>query len=505
MPAPTLKGLKDTLDRVVFHSDQPIVVALKGGWGEGKTFFWKNDIAASHAAERPGYVSVFGANTVQSIREKVLLAALLSKLPPATKGIFGKLVEIVRQHATAAVSLARGLRIPDTLLTHFLERTTLTPGWILCLDDIERLSDSVGVDALLGYINELRDERQLKVVLIYNDDASAINNEAFRKYHEKVVDRELAFSPDVSEILHLVFETTSSINRDPQLLGELARRCDVLHLRNFRLIAKARNYYQELEQVLPPDANQQFRNTALFSLLLLVWVKFSKSDLNALTLEFLSDYPASSVMFDRESLPEQQQPSDSDRAKELLTQYGYEFTDDLDTILIDFVRTDTLDTEKLIQEYEKHVQNLSKRLLEQRFSEAWHKYYHGTLRNTEEEFCAALASATKEYMEFISVNRLDEALSVLTRLGRDSAAELLLNDFLRIRGESLKHFQRWDLTGPVKYRKLDEALQEREHATSIDQRSIGDVVESALASNSPGIADRKRLAQFTTQEFVFFQ
>lgn len=244
MLAPTLERLKETLARVVFDSERPIVVALKGGWGEGKTYFWKNNVAASYAPERIGYVSVFGADTLQTIREKVLLAALLPRLRPDTKG--SKLVEIVRQTATA---LVKGLRIPDTLITQLLESTTLKPGWILCLDDIERLSDSIGVDALLGYINELRDERKLKVVLIYNDEA-AIKNDAFQKYHEKVVDRELPFSPDVSAILRLVFEATSSINGDPEVLAELTRRCDVLDLRNIRLIVKARNYYQEYEPFL---------------------------------------------------------------------------------------------------------------------------------------------------------------------------------------------------------------------------------------------------------------
>ncbi len=178
MPAPTLEKLKETLARVVFDSERPIVVALKGGWGEGKTYFWKNNVAASYAPERIGYVSVFGADTLQTIREKVVLAALLPRLRPATESILIRLVEIGRQTATA---LVKGLRIPDTLITKLLESTTLKPGWILCLDDIERLSDSIGVDALLGYINELRDERQLKVVLIYNDEA-AIKNDAFQKY-----------------------------------------------------------------------------------------------------------------------------------------------------------------------------------------------------------------------------------------------------------------------------------------------------------------------------------
>ncbi len=207
-------------------------------------------------------------------------------------------------------------------------------------------------------------------------------------------------------------------------------------------------------------------------------------------------------MFD-EASQEQQQRTDSDRASALLTRYGYTFTDDLDRNLIDFVRTDTLDTEKLIHEYEKYVQKISMGAREHRFSGVWRKYFHGTLRNTEKEFCAALELATKEYMEFIPVHQLDGALNILVLLGRDSIAELLLNDFFRLRGESLKHFDGSSaLMQPIKYGKLDQALREAEHAASIDQRSIGEVIESALAADFPGTADRKRLAQFSRQEFV---
>ena len=44
----------------------------------------------------------------------------------------------------------------------------LRPGWIICLDDVDRLSEKVGFENFLGYVTELRDKWQLKVVLIFN-------------------------------------------------------------------------------------------------------------------------------------------------------------------------------------------------------------------------------------------------------------------------------------------------------------------------------------------------
>jgi len=46
------------IERFVFQSDKPIVVALTGGWGEGKTYFWKEVVIPNHKDTKPGYVSV---------------------------------------------------------------------------------------------------------------------------------------------------------------------------------------------------------------------------------------------------------------------------------------------------------------------------------------------------------------------------------------------------------------------------------------------------------------
>ena len=59
---------------MLFASEQPIVIAIKGGWGEGKTHFWKHYIA-NRDKERPGYVSVFGAESLSAIQRDVLAEA----------------------------------------------------------------------------------------------------------------------------------------------------------------------------------------------------------------------------------------------------------------------------------------------------------------------------------------------------------------------------------------------------------------------------------------------
>ena|SRR5271154_5894991 len=63
------------IERFVFQSDKPIVVALTGGWGEGKTYFWKEVVIPNHKDTKPGYVSVFGAESLAMIRERVAFSS----------------------------------------------------------------------------------------------------------------------------------------------------------------------------------------------------------------------------------------------------------------------------------------------------------------------------------------------------------------------------------------------------------------------------------------------
>lgn len=487
--------IAEAIDRIVFNSDRPIVVALKGGWGEGKTFFWKNSIVAAHQSDRIGYASVFGADSLQIIRERVLLAAL-PKLGASNGGLFGKVSEILRQHLPV---LAKGLGIPDTLTTQLLESTIIKPGWVICLDDIERLSPSIEFDELLGYISELRDERLAKVVLIYNDDEIAANGGVFRKYQEKVIDRELAFRPDVSEILRLVFRDVPTI--DSHLLEDLDRRCAAVGLKNIRLIVRTREYYQEIIQVLPSGADQKFCSTVLVSLLLFVWVKFSNKTEEALNLSFLANYSELSTLLRTDS-DNKKEPTSADRASELLSSYGYTFTDDLDLILIELVRTDALNTEALLKEYGKYVDSTSKGVLEKRFSDVWQKYYHGTLRNTEDEFCEGLATSTRDYMKFIPVNQIDSVLNILSRLGRGEVASQLFEQFLAERAESLRGFRRSDLIEPIRYKKLGDVLDEIQKNANVDRRSIGQVIADAADDDFLSSNDRSRLAQFSKQDFM---
>ena len=174
-----------SVERVVFQSSKPVVVALTGGWGEGKTHFWKEVVVPSHPGKRPGYVSVFGAESLAVIRERVAMAGShLSDLaesgivPEWLQKISGPVASGARK---AATYWGAKFGVSDSIAVEMLQSFALKPGWVICLDDVERLSKKVGFENFLGYVTELRDKWKLKVVLIYNREP--IDKDAKSPFH----------------------------------------------------------------------------------------------------------------------------------------------------------------------------------------------------------------------------------------------------------------------------------------------------------------------------------
>lgn len=70
------EDVRRVLDEHLFKGEKPIVVALDGSWGEGKTYFWKHTILPDYNSVNAIYVSVFGVATIQAIRERVVFEVL---------------------------------------------------------------------------------------------------------------------------------------------------------------------------------------------------------------------------------------------------------------------------------------------------------------------------------------------------------------------------------------------------------------------------------------------
>ncbi len=75
-----------------------------------------------------------------------------------------------------------------------------------CIDDLERKSPKLSMSNLLGYVSNLSETSNCKIVLIFNDDTlSEGDRKEVDKYREKVIDLELEFSPNSESNIDIEF------------------------------------------------------------------------------------------------------------------------------------------------------------------------------------------------------------------------------------------------------------------------------------------------------------
>ncbi len=503
--SPNLKQISQVLNRLLFISEEPLVIAIKGGWGEGKTHFWKKNVAEKPPAQKTGYVSVFGAESLAAIRSEVAVEAMaswagtgdgLNKIIKKVYPMLGSLGDAGKFFA----SMFGLSKIPIGVPTQILEHVVFREGWVLCIDDIERLPKNIELDALLGYINSLRDDRNLKVVLIYNENKveEKRKQESLDRYLEKVVDKELVFAPDIKEIIRLVLAPVIS---DENIILDLEHRCGVLNLRNIRILKRLKLFYSELVEVLPDNADAEFLKATIHSLLLFSWVKFSQDDAERLTFEYISKHSQIAMSVKKLTRIEAGQGDDYSREK-LLDEYGYAETDDLGEVLINFVQTSALDVEALNSEYMKYIANANQRKLEQDYKDVWLEFYHGTLKNTEKEFCDGLVRTANAYMDNIKLSQIDEVLVVLSKLERHKDVDELLQEFRSKRPEVFEHYNKSSRINRIEFDSLRKALEEGAERAAIDNRSLHEVINSVVEKGYIHLADRKYLAKLSAQYFV---
>lgn len=191
--------------------DPPGVFAIKGAWGVGKTFFWHRYIESAALAKNCrayAYVSMFGIGSIAELRRAIFTRHVTygAKRSTLVSGVTKGASTLLR--GVRAGVQVHGLGIEQTdIWAEMVEDKTLK-NFLVCIDDLERRERDLSPSAMLGFIASLRDERQCKVVLLYNDDELAADKEmekSLAAYREKVIDRELTYKPTVANSYRLVF------------------------------------------------------------------------------------------------------------------------------------------------------------------------------------------------------------------------------------------------------------------------------------------------------------
>lgn len=153
----------DSIKNILLQSDNGLCIAIRGTWGIGKTYLWKQiqeDIEKS-TKQQVVYISLFGKEHYSQVLEEIVLQLFRSHNEIAKKA--SKLIS-----KTINIISSGQITIEAESLFSVLQKKDFN-NIIVCFDDIERKSDELKMKYFMGLISQLKDLRDCKVVVILND------------------------------------------------------------------------------------------------------------------------------------------------------------------------------------------------------------------------------------------------------------------------------------------------------------------------------------------------
>ena len=168
-------------------------IVLYGEWGSGKTFFCEGKLKDELKANGLSLcrVSLFGVKTIEDIQERLL--ASYFHLDNAKADVAGNALGRSLEAMLEKIGIKIDVK-PETVLSFVDMKKTL-----VVFDDLERSFFSANDSSLLGFVNDLVENRHWHVMLVRNEQVSLSENVS-----EKVISRQYCFKPNVEEVVEAV-------------------------------------------------------------------------------------------------------------------------------------------------------------------------------------------------------------------------------------------------------------------------------------------------------------
>jgi hypothetical protein len=420
-------------------SDTPEVLCIRGKWGTGKTFSWNNTLEANTgdiALNNYAYVSLFGLNTIDDIKQ----AIFHSTIP---KDRIGKPFNF--EDVKSTWESGKGyLKQAGTLLTKAFGEgyqvvgmavaSMLIRNQIICVDDLERKGEGLRSADVLGYISQLKEERNCKIVLLLNDEQLE-DRDQFQGYLEKVVDLNLRYAPSSAESIDIALkDVKGGTEAMKTLVHERARKLGIDNIRVIRKIYRLVSFIEPMLQNFDP----QVLNSVASSLVLFGWAHY-QPELSP-SIDFLKDK--------RSFWPQDRNEKDPNPKKTewrlLLEEYGYRYTDAFDLVLMQGVADGYFHQESV----DKHANALNERTASEKahaeLHDAW-RAYHRSFTNTAEEVIEPLYECFIKNAHFFSLNDLNSLINLARVLNFPDLATDMLKRYIEVKKDIRGAFDLGDL------------------------------------------------------------
>jgi hypothetical protein len=493
------------------HAAEPRILALTGDWGRGKTFYWRSFLSGhsedDHRASHYAYVSLFGLKDLRDVQDSLVAGAVPIRDVSANEGMPVKRSFIERASEwpeRARAKIERKARSYSDLADKLPKLGQFGPlaramafrivkDYLVCIDDVERRSESLPLRDVLGMASMLREQRGCRVLIILNSDAlSVADRETFHTLREKVFDSEIVFEPSAAECAVIAFPGGS------RLYERAAENAIRLGITNIRVLYRIRR----LIDTISPQAmaeNDDIQTQIIHSSVLLGWC-FNSGGGRAPLFSYVKGLNFSSFIDLDKS---KERPAHEKAWNQLLSDYGYSNTDELDAAICDVLERGYVNTERLNAVISNRTEAVRRARLERAFEEAW-GLYHGSFDPSPHQLVAAFESSVKASATTISSVNLSATTMLLRSLGYDSLADELMNHWINVNSETQPaalNIQASDWKEEVRDLRFRAAAQSAFDRLPNMARPFGETALALSQQNGWSEDDIRVLARASTDEY----
>ncbi|MEB9405647.1 P-loop NTPase fold protein [Bacillus cereus] len=285
----------DSIKGFIKQEQTSYAVLINGAWGSGKTHFWENNLIEeieeipiiqdnSDDTYKHVYISLYGLSSVDEVRKKLLLNLYLYKNKGENKNKFklfnnkfnpfknekvikvGSIVLSGLKDAKFFGVSAKSFELETTDIQKLINLSDV----VFCFDDLER--SSIPINELLGYINELVEHGNAKVIIIANEEAIE-EKEKYKKIKEKVVGRTLLYKPDHTVVVEQIVNSMKNQDCKKMLQDNMVIIEKIFHSSNTnnirilkQIIFDFEIIYNEVKENYPKISEKVMREILYFTL-----------------------------------------------------------------------------------------------------------------------------------------------------------------------------------------------------------------------------------------------
>lgn len=246
--------------RYIRKKNTEYAILIDGKWGVGKTFFIKNSLKVKLQKEIKEtnrykgiiYMSLYGIKDIIQLENKIIYSIIENGILSNNERKTSKM--LINGAKTYINSLEKKAFIMD-LIKLFQEISK----YIIIFDDLERCM--IYITELLGYINELVEHKNVKAILIANEDKMAEaksphQNNVYYEIKEKLIGEVICYNPNIEIILDYICDEEkeqlmSRIIRDNKYkIIETMQKFNYKNIRTLKIcISKFKTLIEKIEEV----------------------------------------------------------------------------------------------------------------------------------------------------------------------------------------------------------------------------------------------------------------